>query len=130
MHRWQTSLGQITWIRGWLACFCCSSLLQPIQGYRDMVSASSSPTRSERAPMSEALMDMSVDVPSPPAPNDPPADLRLVHSWCCVCNDDNAVPCGIGEDFEYRTSRDSFVAMRCQGCGLIYLSPRPDVSEL
>jgi SAM-dependent methyltransferase len=36
----------------------------------------------------------------------------------------------MGEDFEYRTSSDTFVAMRCRSCGLLYLNPRPSVSEL
>ena len=36
---------------------------------------------------------------------------------------------GVGEDFEYRTSRDVFAAMQCLHCGLVYLNPRPDVSE-
>jgi SAM-dependent methyltransferase len=31
----------------------------------------------------------------------------------------------IGEDFEYRTSPDTFLASRCRSCGLIYLNPRP-----
>jgi SAM-dependent methyltransferase len=39
------------------------------------------------------------------------------------------VPVGVGEDYEYRTSNDTFLAMRCASCGLIYLNPRPDVSE-
>jgi SAM-dependent methyltransferase len=49
---------------------------------------------------------------------------------CCVCEDDDAVPVAVGEDFEYRTSPDSFLAMRCLGCGLVYLSPRPSMAEL
>jgi SAM-dependent methyltransferase len=56
--------------------------------------------------------------------------LQIVHVSCCICEDDDSEPCGIGEDFEYGTSPDSFVAMRCRSCGLIYLSPRPDVCEL
>ena len=38
-------------------------------------------------------------------------------------------PIGVGEDFEYRTSGDTFLAMQCNSCGLVYLNPRPDVSE-
>src|SRR5262249_17900692 len=56
--------------------------------------------------------------------------LHLVPAVCCVCDDDDAEPCGVGEDFEYRTSHDSFLAMRCRTGGLVYLNPRPDVSEL
>ncbi|HEX6962111.1 MAG TPA: class I SAM-dependent methyltransferase, partial [Lacipirellula sp.] len=39
-------------------------------------------------------------------------------------------PIAVGEDFEYRTSRDTFVAMRCGHCGLVYLNPRPATDEL
>ena len=80
---------------------------------------------------------MSTTLAPPPASvavHDTPADdrspLALSRVQCCICDDDDAEPCAVGEDFEYRTSPDSFVAMRCRGCGLIYLNPRPDVSEL
>jgi ubiquinone/menaquinone biosynthesis C-methylase UbiE len=55
--------------------------------------------------------------------------LKLTRVACCVCDSDDAAPVGVGADFEYRTSKDSFVAMQCAGCGLVYLNPRPDVSE-
>jgi len=54
--------------------------------------------------------------------------LNLVHVQCCVCESDDANPIGVGEDFEYRTSSDTFLAMQCNSCGLVYLNPRPDVS--
>lgn len=47
--------------------------------------------------------------------------LRL---WEC-----DAKPIATGEDFEYHTSPDKFVAMRCNSCGLVYLNPRPLASE-
>lgn len=56
--------------------------------------------------------------------------MQLVPTGCCICDDDDAEPCAVGEDFEYRTSADSFVAMRCRSCGLVYLDPRPAMSEL
>jgi SAM-dependent methyltransferase len=56
--------------------------------------------------------------------------LVLHHVGCCVCGADEGVPVGVGEDFEYRTSPDSFLAMRCRHCGLVYLDPRPAPSEL
>jgi SAM-dependent methyltransferase len=56
--------------------------------------------------------------------------LALVEVGCCICETDDAQPVAVGEDFEYRTSPDSFRAMRCRGCGLVYLSPRPDTTEL
>ncbi|HQU81678.1 MAG TPA: class I SAM-dependent methyltransferase [Pyrinomonadaceae bacterium] len=55
--------------------------------------------------------------------------LKLTHVQCCVCDSDNAKPVGIGKDYEYHTSVDVFVAMQCDNCGLVYLNPRPEISE-
>ena len=55
--------------------------------------------------------------------------LDLTHVECCVCETDAAQPIGVGFDFEYRTSADAFLAMQCDSCGLVYLNPRPNVSE-
>lgn len=55
--------------------------------------------------------------------------LKLEHIKCCVCDSDNAKPVGIGKDYEYHTSADVFVAMQCENCGLVYLNPRPEISE-
>jgi SAM-dependent methyltransferase len=49
---------------------------------------------------------------------------------CCVCGVDDGSPIGVGEDFEYRTSPDTFLAVSCRRCGLVYLNPRPAMSEL
>jgi SAM-dependent methyltransferase len=49
---------------------------------------------------------------------------------CNVCGSDEVIPLAVGEDFEYRTSPDSFLAVKCQGCGLVYLNPRPAMTEL
>ncbi len=59
----------------------------------------------------------------------PGKQLKLTHVRCCVCQSDAASPVGVGFDYEYRTSSDTFLAMRCKHCGLVYLNPRPDVSE-
>ena len=56
-------------------------------------------------------------------------NLDLVHVQCCICEVEDAVLVGVGKDFEYDTSPDTFSAMRCRSCGLIYLNPRPNVSE-
>lgn len=57
--------------------------------------------------------------------------LCLERASCCVCGEEaGSVPVGVGEDFEYRTSVDTFLAMQCEGCGLVYLDPRPAESEL
>jgi 2-polyprenyl-3-methyl-5-hydroxy-6-metoxy-1,4-benzoquinol methylase len=58
------------------------------------------------------------------------APLELTHVGCCICEDDDGEPVAVGEDFEYGTSPDSFIVMRCRGCGLFYLNPRPHVNEL
>jgi len=55
--------------------------------------------------------------------------LDLVDVACCICGVDESEPIAVGEDFEYRTSPDTFQAVRCQRCGLVYLDPRPAVSE-
>jgi len=54
--------------------------------------------------------------------------LNLIRVQCCICESDNAEPVGIGKDFEYNTTPDTFLAMRCKSCGLVYLNPRPDIS--
>jgi SAM-dependent methyltransferase len=49
---------------------------------------------------------------------------------CAICGLDDAEPMAVGEDLEYRTSDDSFLAMRCRRCGLVYLDRRPVDEEL
>jgi SAM-dependent methyltransferase len=56
--------------------------------------------------------------------------LNLVSVNCCLCEDDNTTPLAVGEDFEYRTSPDTFLAVRCRECGLVYLNPRPSPQDL
>lgn len=58
-----------------------------------------------------------------------PNAFRLTSVKCCICGSSNATVIGSGEDFEYRTSDNTFFAMRCDTCGLIYLNPRPLTSE-
>jgi ubiquinone/menaquinone biosynthesis C-methylase UbiE len=58
-----------------------------------------------------------------------PKTLSLISVRCCVCDADDAAPIGVGTDYEYRTSGDTFLAMQCASCGLVYLNPRPSVSE-
>ena len=56
--------------------------------------------------------------------------LALEAARCCICGTREAEPVGVGEDFEYRTSPDSFLTVRCDHCGLVYLDPRPVRAEL
>jgi ubiquinone/menaquinone biosynthesis C-methylase UbiE len=54
---------------------------------------------------------------------------NLVNVNCCICENSDAKIVGTGEDFEYNTSSDTFAAMQCNSCGLVYLNPRPGVDE-
>jgi SAM-dependent methyltransferase len=56
-------------------------------------------------------------------------NLDLVHVQCCICEVEDAELVGVGKDFEYNTSADTFSTLRCRSCGLVYLNPRPNVSE-
>jgi hypothetical protein len=56
--------------------------------------------------------------------------LALISVECCICDAEDAKPIAVGEDFEYRTSPDSFSAVCCQRCGLLCLNPRPANHEL
>jgi SAM-dependent methyltransferase len=56
--------------------------------------------------------------------------LALEPARCCICGTRDAEPVGVGEDFEYRTSPDSFLTVRCDHCALVYLDPRPTRAEM
>lgn len=56
--------------------------------------------------------------------------LATEPAHCCICGTRDAEPVGVGEDFEYRTSPDSFLTVRCTHCGVVYLDPRPARREL
>ncbi|MGB8698080.1 MAG: class I SAM-dependent methyltransferase [Thermosynechococcaceae cyanobacterium] len=56
--------------------------------------------------------------------------LNLVAVKCCICSNDGSEPVAVGEDFEYRSSPDTFLMVRCTQCGLVYLNPRPAIAEL
>ena len=55
--------------------------------------------------------------------------LTLVAGSCCVCGDEGAEPVGVVEDFDYRSSPDSFLTLRCSGCGCVYLNLAPAEHE-
>jgi 2-polyprenyl-3-methyl-5-hydroxy-6-metoxy-1,4-benzoquinol methylase len=55
--------------------------------------------------------------------------LKLTFARCCLCGIDDSQPVAVGEDFEYRTSPDEFLAVQCRNCGLVYLNPRPADEE-
>ncbi|NEP16234.1 MAG: class I SAM-dependent methyltransferase [Leptolyngbya sp. SIO4C1] len=55
--------------------------------------------------------------------------LQLETVKCCICGTEEVEPLAVGEDFEYRTSPDFFLAVQCRRCRLVYLSPRPALTE-
>jgi SAM-dependent methyltransferase len=61
--------------------------------------------------------------------SDAASRLKLVPSLCCICQIDDADPVGVGEDFEYRTCPDTFLAVQCRRCQTVYLNPRPADGE-
>jgi SAM-dependent methyltransferase len=54
----------------------------------------------------------------------------LVHARCCLCETNLADAIAIGEDFEYESSADTYLVVRCRNCGLVYLSDRPSLVDL
>jgi 2-polyprenyl-3-methyl-5-hydroxy-6-metoxy-1,4-benzoquinol methylase len=56
--------------------------------------------------------------------------LAMAATACAVCDRVEAEPVAVGEDFEYRTSPDTFLAVRCPSCRTVRLDPRPDEVEL
>ena len=64
------------------------------------------------------------------AARDDSRDVTLEHVGCCICGGVDGRPVGVGEDFEYHTSAQSFLAVRCPSCELVYLDPRPSMADL
>jgi SAM-dependent methyltransferase len=58
------------------------------------------------------------------------ASLQLEDVSCCMCGQTVAEPIAVGEDFEYHSSAETFLALRCHRCSLVYLSPRPTAESL
>ena len=49
---------------------------------------------------------------------------------CTVCQSRQAAPEARGKDYLYATSDQEFQFCRCQGCGHLYLNPRPTIAEI
>ena len=62
--------------------------------------------------------------------NEAGVGLDLEPALCCLCGVEDVDPVAVGEDFEYRTSTDSFLAVRCRRCQMVYLNPRPALSAM
>ena len=67
-------------------------------------------------------------VEHPPA-SSPQVELKLVLVPCPLCGEDEAEPVAVGSDLAHGTTSDSFLAVRCGGCELVYLRPRPAAEE-
>jgi SAM-dependent methyltransferase len=81
----------------------------------------------ELQPSPEGIYAWPMGAPVSPARGTP---LRLESVQCGLCRHEMGQPIAVGEDFEYRSSPDTFLAVRCSECGLVYLNPRPSLSEL
>lgn len=57
-------------------------------------------------------------------------NLDLTYVKCCVCESSESTLVGRGKDFEYHTSPETFSAVQCNSCGLVYLNPRPTINEV
>ncbi len=57
--------------------------------------------------------------------------ITKVSTRCNLCNADDYELVTHGREHEYdNTTADEFNVVRCKGCGLVYLNPRPDIGEL
>ncbi len=54
-------------------------------------------------------------------------DLDSVN--CCICGVAPFHLIGKGKDYEYKTSEHIFSAVQCDSCSLVYLNPRPAITE-
>jgi SAM-dependent methyltransferase len=66
----------------------------------------------------------------PEALTEDSASLQLEAVSCCMCGQSDAEPVAVGEDFEYHSSPETFLALFCRRCSLVYLSPRPTPNSL
>lgn len=55
--------------------------------------------------------------------------LNLEESDCCICDSETGREIGSGEDYEYHSSPQTFSALQCDNCSLVFLNPRPAMTE-
>jgi len=59
------------------------------------------------------------------------SNITKLETCCSLCGSANHELVTTGTDHEYdNTTDDVFTLVRCTECGLVYLNPRPDISEL
>jgi ubiquinone/menaquinone biosynthesis C-methylase UbiE len=59
-----------------------------------------------------------------------PPNMTLESALCPVCDVDDCTPIAVGNDFEYQTSDEEFLAVECRRCNMVYLNPRPDSDSI
>lgn len=64
------------------------------------------------------------------APSKSQTRLKMVEVPCNFCGSESREFVTSGMDYEYEVSDDVFQIVKCRDCGLVYMNPRPDVSEL
>jgi SAM-dependent methyltransferase len=57
-------------------------------------------------------------------------EIKKVRVTTCQCGSPRSGEVALGTDREFFTSPDCFTVVECLECGLLYLNPRPDVTEL
>ncbi len=58
------------------------------------------------------------------------SSLRVTDVTYPCCGSRESSICARGYDYEYETSPDQFTLVRCKGCSVLFLNPRPALSEL
>jgi SAM-dependent methyltransferase len=56
---------------------------------------------------------------------EPARTLPVEEARCLFCPASDTRPLASGRDYEYESSPDRFELVRCGGCGLVFLQPRP-----
>ena len=106
-----------------------ASLAHIALGGRVTVSGQVQATEPSRPGLTGGVLAPPLSAPATPA--DPHPDtgetpaLHLVPAMCCACGDEPSEPVAVTEDFDLRTSPDTFLALQCQGCGSLFLSLVP-----
>jgi SAM-dependent methyltransferase len=57
-------------------------------------------------------------------------NVQLEHVSCCMCGQSDAEPIAVGEDFDHHSTPETFLALYCRRCSIVYLSPRPAADAL
>jgi len=55
--------------------------------------------------------------------------MEMTEVQCCLCLKSTRTRVGQGRDFEYFTTSDTFSFYQCDDCSLVFLNPRPSISE-